>query len=245
VKPEDLYLLAVIGRERAGDDEAPGRVRRQIEPLVRSWAGARLERVMLSGSYAKSTALRGSDVDLFLSLAPDGVGSMAEVHAGLAAHFCDYLPRARNVSVRIQFEGASVDLVPGRRRAGSTVHTLWQMRHGTWLQTDVGEQIRHVRSSGLLDEILALKIWRKRNGLRFPSFLLELAVLRAIEPRRSVSQSFLKVLEFLATDFASARLTDPANSNNVVSESLTAEEKFRIAAAAKMSLGASSWSEVL
>ncbi len=35
-----------------------------------------------------------------------------------------------------------------------------------------------------------------------------------------------------------ARLLDPANSNNVVSDLLTPEEKFRIAGAAQMSLRA-------
>ena len=241
----DLYLLAVIGRERAGDDDAPYRVRRQMEPLLRAWAGARLEAVTLSGSYPKATALRGSDVDLLVSLAPETPGSLAEVHAGLAAHFRDYAARPRNVSVRVQFQWASVDLVPARRRAGSTVHTLWQMRYGTWLQTDVGEQIRYVRSSGLLDEILALKIWRRRNVLRFPSFLLELAVLRALRPGRGVSRSFLEMLEFLASEFVGARLVDPVNSNNVVSDALTVEEKSRIAGAAEMSLRAASWAEIL
>ena len=144
-------------------------------------------------------------------------------------------------------DGAKVDLVPARRRPDSAVHTLWQLRHDTWIQTNVAAQIGHVRESSLLDEIAALKIWRRRHALRFPSFYLELAVLRALwaSPRLSLSASFLHLLRFLSTDFPTARLLDPANSNNVVSDLLTPEEKFRIAGAAQMSLRAPSWPEIL
>ena len=98
----------------------------------------------------------------------------------------------------------------------------------TW-SPPVAAQIRHVRDSGLLDHILDLKIWRRRHALRFPSFYLELATLRAL------SASFLHLLRFLAGGFPDARLLDPANSNNVVSDLLTPEEKFRIAGAAQCS----------
>ncbi|MSV32803.1 MAG: hypothetical protein EXQ57_09810 [Bryobacterales bacterium] len=244
--PADLYLQAVINRHRASDDDnTPHRIRRQLIPLLRSWACPNLESVTLSGSIPKGTALRTSDVDLFLSLKPETLGPLSEIHTSLAAHFRDYLPRPRNVSLRIQFQNRSIDLVPARRRPNSTTHTLWQQRHHTWLRTDIEEQIRHVRNSGLQNEIQALKIWRKRNTLRFPSFLLELTAIRALKPNPSISQSFLSLLHFLATDFPTATLPDPANSNNIVSALLTQEEKQRIATTAEMSLRASSWPEIL
>ena len=106
---------------------------------------------------------------------------------------------------------------------------LWQSRYDTWLKTDIAEQIRYVRYSGLINEILALKIWRRRHALRFPSFLMELAVIHALKPDRPIDESFTSLLRFLATDFPTTRLLDPANSNNVVSDLLTPVEKLRIA----------------
>jgi hypothetical protein len=182
---------------------------------------------------------------LFLSLSPATPGPLEALHASLAEHFRDYSPRVRNVSVRIVYDGATVDLVPGRRREGSAVHTLWQVRHNTWIQTDIAEQIRYVRSSGLINEILALKIWSRRNSLRFPSFVLELAVIHVLAPHQPLSESFFNLLHFLAADFPTVRLIDPANSNNVVSDALTPEQKLRIAGAAAMSLRAKSWPEIL
>jgi hypothetical protein len=44
------------------------------------------------------------------------------------------------------------------------------------------------------------------------------------------------VLHFLATSFSSTPLPDPANSYNLVSDLLTPEQKYRIAAASQQSL---------
>jgi len=181
-----------------------------------------LESVKLAGSHAKGTALRDSDYDLFLTYSPNAPGPLSAIQQSLADSFHG---RIRNVSVRIDYKGLSVDLVP------SSNNRLWQSRFNTWLETDIEKQIRYVRDSGLIDEILALKIWRRRHALRFPSFLMELATIRA-EPR-----NFRDVLHFLATRFPTARLLDPGNSNNVVSDLLTAVERLRIARRAEMSLG--------
>ena len=246
--PEDIYLHAVINRHRAPDnDPSPHRLRRRLEPLLRSWAGNNLESITVSGSHAKGTALRGGDVDLFLSLSPATPGPLAAIHASLAAHFLHHTPQPRNVSLRIRFDNTNVDLVPGRRREDSTNHTLWQLRTDTWIQTNIAEQIRYVRSSRFLNEILALKIWRRRHALRFPSFYLELSVIHALNHQitKSLNHQIERVLDFLSSDFPRTRLPDPANSNNLLSDLLSEEDKHRIAGVAQMSLQASSWLEIL
>ncbi len=190
--------------------------------------------VSLAGSHAKGTDLRDSDVDIFIGLAPETPASLKEIQRSLAEHFIPYGSSLRNVSVRVTFEGMTIDLVPARRTF--TGHMLWQARFDIWLKTDITEQIRYVRDSRLIDEILALKIWRRRHALRFPSFLIELAVIHALTPNRPIGESFTSLLRFLATDFPTTRLLDPANSNNVVSNLLTEVEKLRIARRARLSL---------
>ena len=200
-----------------------------LRPLLRGWRYHKyLESVTLAGSHAKGTDLKDSDVDIFLRLSPDTPGTLSAMQASLANHV---LGNIRNVSVRIMLEGRFIDLVPARG------NMLWQARFNTWLKTDIPLQIRYVRDSGLIDEILALKIWRRRHTLRFPSFLMELAVIHALKPNRPIEEQFTSLLRFLATDFPTPRLLDPANSNNVVSDLLTEVEKLRIARRAEMSLG--------
>lgn len=184
-----------------------------------------LESVKLAGSHAKGTDLRESDVDLFLTYSPNIPAPLSAIQADLADHFHG---QVRNVSVRIAYKGLTVDLVPSQN------NTLWQARFNTSLKTDIDKQIRYVRNSGLIDEILALKIWRRRHALRFPSFLMELATIHA-RPK-----DFRALLHFLATDFPTTRLLDPANSDNVVSDLLTEVEKLRISRRAAISLG--TWS---
>ncbi len=238
---EDQYVQAVINRHRAANQKHFP----HLERLLQTWAGKNLESISVAGSQAKNTALRDSDVDLFLSLSPALPGPMSAIHTSLAAHLHEYSPQPRNVSVRILIDGVKVDLVPGRRRKDSTAHTLWQVRHNTWLQTDITEQIRHVRASGLINEILALKIWTRQHALRFPSFALELAVIQALQPAHHIAHSFLKLLDYLSKDFPKSRLIDPANSNNIVSGSLTQEQKLSIATTARLSLNADAWPEIL
>ena len=181
-----------------------------------------LQSVKLAGSHAKGTDLRDSDVDLFLTYSPNTPAPLSAIQTDLADHFHG---QVRNVSVRIAYKGLSVDLVPSQN------NTLWQARFNTSLKTDIDKQIRFVRSSGLIDEILALKIWRRRHALRFPSFLMELATIHA-HPR-----DFRALLHFMATDFPTTRFLDPANSENVVSDLLAEVEKLRIVRRAEMSLG--------
>ena len=182
-----------------------------------------LESVKLAGSHAKGTDLKDSDVDLFLRYSPNTPGPLSAVQTSLADHFHG---QVRNVAVRITYKGLTVDLVPARRH--DTCDILWQARFNTWLKTDIDKQIRYVRDSGFIDEILALKIWRRRHALRFPSFLMELATIHA-RPK-----DFRALLHFLATDFPATRLLDPANSNNVVSDLLTEVEKLHISRKAQM-----------
>lgn len=253
----ELYLRATLARHRVGEspDSTPHRVRRLLLPLLERWGGGHLESVTLSGSFPKGTAIRNAslfpddvDVDLLLSLSPDAPGALQSFHESLARDFRNYLPRPGNVSVRIRFDDTNVDLVPARRRTGSAVHSLWQSRRGTWLQTDVAAQIGHVRGSGLLEEIRAVKIWRRRQAVEFPSYYLELAVMRAFADKKfptSFDRRVLKVLEFLADGFVAARITDPANSNNCVSDLLAEHQKAHIARVAGHSVEATDWGMIL
>jgi hypothetical protein len=252
----DLYLLATIARHRLPESahSVPSAFRRRLLPLLRRWAGPHLESVSLSGSYAKGTALRGPsllpsdlDIDLFLSLSPDTPGPLDRLHHSLAHVFRDFSPQPRNVSLRIRLDDTNLDLVPARRHPHSSDHTLWQLRRSTWLRTNIQEQIRFVRRSGFLDQILALKIWRRRHALRFPSFYLELAVIHALSHSDPLSPSaaFLHLLHFLSSDFPSTTLTDPANSSNLLSDLLSPPEKLAIAQTARASLSSPTWPQIL
>jgi len=87
------------------------------------------------------------------------------------------------------------------------------------IRTDVGQHIHLVSSSGRAQEICAMKIWRERNSLDFPSLSLELTVLEALAGQRfgQLADNVLAVLRYLARRFRRMTVRDPANEDNVIS----------------------------
>lgn len=96
-------------------------------------------------------------------------------------------------------------------------------------------------------EICALKIWRERNRLDFPSLYLELTVLQALasEPYGQLPHNVLSVLRYLGSRFEKAVVRDPANRDNVVSNDLSAREKLTIAKAARDVIYDENWKKIL
>ena len=91
------------------------------------------------------------------------------------------------------------------------------------------------------------KIWRHINGLDFPSIFLELTVLDALysKPTNNLANNFLTVLTYLRDNFVNRTVTDPSNTNNIVSDMLYKYEKEAIALQAKASLGKKTWEEII
>ena len=88
-----------------------------------------------------------------------------------------------------------------------------------------------------------MKLWRNQKGLDFPSFYLELVVIEALKGSGFVGingdlpRNVIRVLEYLQSDFSNARIVDPANTNNIISDDLNSSEKALIMQAAKKSSG--------
>ena len=155
----------------------------------------------------------------------------------------------------------SVDLVPGKRQnALSDDHSLYRRKADTWTKTNVFTHARTVIGAARGDEIRIVKLWRNQKGLDFPSFYLELSVIRALaakplpgllsyNPVPTLSQRVIGVFDYLRDSFPAARIADPANSNNIISDDLTAQEKAKVSAAAgaarEAAASASSWEDIV
>jgi tRNA nucleotidyltransferase (CCA-adding enzyme) len=248
----DEYVTMLVGKYAVNN--APGSVAHNaasaLIPSLRQWAGDHLLDVTYSGSYAKGTATSlGTDVDLFISLNHDCSMNMKDIYYNLYLfiHGRQFQPTRRNVAINIRFESISLDLVPGRKQQDSVDHSLYRSRNDTWMQTNVGEHIKLVAGSARTTEIRAMKIWRARNRIDFPSFYLELTVLAALKgcPVDRPGENFMTVLQYLDEEFGTAVVVDPVNSNNVVSDDLSTGEKRMISAAARVSVGMSKWENIL
>lgn len=93
---------------------------------------------------------------------------------------------------------------------------------------------------------MCVQLWRNQKGSDFPSFYLELTVINALSQEYgALSANVLKVFHYLRNNFSNARVVDPANTNNIISDDLSAAEKAKIASAAEQALSATNWNQVV
>lgn len=249
----DQYLKTVLARYSTANGSAQqvSAIANELAPYIREWAGQYLVRLDYSGSYAKKTAIAGeADLDLLISLSSSTPHSLPDIYNNLQTFLSGkgFTTRRQNVSIGINYKGYQIDLVPARRQSPQgNDHSLYTSRKASWTKTNVHQHITLVSNSARLQEIQIMKIWRKLHQLDFPSFYLELVVLRALsgKPFGQLANNVLAVLTYLANGFANARFMDPANSNNVVSEELGQQARVLIANHAKASLGKKTWGEIV
>jgi hypothetical protein len=218
-------------------------------PLVKQWGKQYLHGITLSGAYAQGTAVSlSSNVDVLVTLNQvPGLG-MKNIFWSLFEFLSDQemRPRTRNVTIQVQSKGMFVDLIPACRGRSST-HMLFNKRTGAQVETDVARHVHLISNSGRQQEICAMKIWRERMGLDFPSLYLELTVLHALEGERfgQVADNVLVVLRYIAAKFEQLAIHDPANEENVVSNDLQPAEKHAIAKAARSALYDENWKKIV
>lgn len=250
--PDD-YIAEIISEYEVqrGASSATEQAARRIAPAIVDWAGEWLHCIAISGSYAKGTAVSGgSDIDLFISLKASTPGRLKMNYDSLykLALLEGWSPRQQNVSIGIQSNGAKIDLVPARIQLGRRIwHSLYRRKAGSWTQTNVDLHISRVGNSKRIDEIRAIKIWRNLRSIDFPSFYLELTVINALygRPINTLADNVFICLQYLSKSFLRARVIDPANTNNCISDDLTLAEKRTIANAANLTLQAGTWEEVI
>ncbi len=248
----DDYLLRILTREAVDTGSfSPVRgVQNTLQPILSQWGAGHLINVGPSGSFAKGTANKSStDIDLFLSVSEQCPNTLKEIYETLFTAMSDngYGPIRQNVSIKVRVKGFDVDLVPGKRHNFFTQdHSLWRRKAETWTKTSVTEHIQYVQQGHRINESRILKLWRDQKRLDFPSFYVEMVVIEALQGQfNTLSGNVWKVFTYLRDTFPNARFVDPANTNNVISNDLSATERAAIKAAAIRTLAATDWNQIV
>jgi hypothetical protein len=223
-----------------------------LDPYLRQWAGTYLSRTFISDAYAKGTAIKSSsDIDIFISF-KSNYPNLNGMYESLYQYALNqgWSPRKQNVSIRIQYAGAKIDLVPGRIQEGYlNWHSLYRSKQMTWTQSNIDLQIATVKNSSRTKEIRAIKIWRNLHNLEFPSFYLELSVIEGFKYQSTaislLAENVLKALTYISQSITVARILDPGNTNNVISDDLSVSQKAALSLAAENSLRESNWDRII
>jgi hypothetical protein len=249
---KDQYAASIIEKYRVVPDtkSTSHRAADEVLPLLKQWGKQHLLGLTLSGAYVKNTAITlSSHVDVLIALSPVPGMEMKNIYWSLFEYLTDHdlRPHTRDVSIRLQNKGFSVDLIPAYRDRETGSTALFNKRSGKAVHTDVARHVHLIANSGRQQEICAVKIWRERMSLDFPSLYLELTVLRALgsEHFGQLAENILAVLRYFSSRLEQAVVTDPANSDNILSSDLSASDKQAIAKAARDALYDENWKKIL
>jgi hypothetical protein len=200
------------------------------------------------GSVAKGTSIYDSDIDIQLQFKKD-FGTLADVYHSVSDFVFDEFKdsslegvREQKHSIGMEFkmedEIKRIDIVPVRQiENGNNDTCLFVNKTGffekpTYKKTNSVKQLSALNFNYREKRIIKLlKVWKTENRLRIKSIHLEWLAKKAFEQKtisNNIEKALLDVIYFIATNIEYLRIVDTANSNNIISNSLTNEEKCTI-----------------
>lgn len=197
--------------------------------------------IKYAGSHEKGTMIRDNyDLDIVCYFPDTDTRNLKEIREDVSNHLkSKYLIEEKASAERISdLKGVSapsgyhIDVVPGRFIEG-TNDVFLHVAHGDKerIQTNLKTHINHIANSGCVPIIRLVKVWANRNRLNIKTFILELFVVEVLSGSKNKSnlrESFLKVMEAMKDKFGNVQLVDPANTNNIVSQTINSGDKIMV-----------------
>lgn len=220
---------------------------------VKTWANWCLEDIVISGSRAKGTAIKGSsDVDFLISLSSSTPGSLSDIYKSLYDWLIskNFQVRKQNVSLGVTYKNYNIDLVPARKyKENTNYHSLYCRKRNSWMQTNIQQHVNYVLGSGRINEIKIIKIWAKLHNLDFPSIYMERIVIESLKNKYKgndyLGRNVMSVLQYIIDNLLNIKVVDISNTNNILSEELTYGEKVAIINKAKESVQQKYWEHIV
>jgi len=202
----------------------------------------------ITGSVVKGTSIYGSDVDIQLPFKRD-FGSIADVYDIVSNYIFDELNikeikgiREQKHSIGIEFqlrdETKRIDIIPtrlienGKNDVQLFVNKTGFFEKPTYKKTNPIKQILSLKLNYKEQRIVRLlKVWKVENNLKIKSIFLEWLAKKSFESKpitNKIEKDLTNVIYFIARNIEFIRIVDTANSNNVISNTLTFEEKSSI-----------------
>ncbi len=211
-------------------------------------------RIYYAGSHAKNTGMKNSlDLDLIIQF-PSTIRKSTNECYELVYSVLNrnkWSPRRKNAAIRISnfsLPGETrlehADIVPEKQITNTEYCNLWLNRENRLLKTSIHRHLEEIRKIGMLDLIRLLKYWKSQHKLQYPSFILELYLIRwAKDEPGNASKDIIARLQthinYIARRIQKISLKDPANPNgNIITnqQSFPTADKNKIAQVAKDTL---------
>jgi hypothetical protein len=221
--------------------------REEVENYLRKEFGAEPV-IRYGGSKAKNTMVKECyDLDIICYFPGTNQDSLAEIRKKVFTHLDkEYKLKDKTTAIRIldlkhpvHPAEYHIDVVPGCFVDGKSGDANLPLTKGDkkCLKTNIDKHVEAVSKSDCREIIKLGKIWAKRHGIDFRTFVMENFIidkLAGFQGKDNLEKSFAYVLNALSNDFLGAKIVDPANpTGNIISESMDTLTKSTIAARAK------------
>lgn len=197
--------------------------------------------IRYAGSHEKGTMIRDNyDLDIVCYFPSSDSRTLKQIREEVSTHLGkNYVIEPKASAERIiDLKGTSaphgyhIDVVPGRVIEG-TKDVFIHLADGEKerLKTNLKTHIDYIVNSGCVPVIRLVKIWANRNDVHLKTFILELFVIEALSGstnKDNLQESFLKVMDTFKDKFDKIQLVDPANTNNIVSQTIDASYKMSV-----------------
>jgi len=249
----DDYLLQLLAQQNLTQAQLNTlqTLREQIEAQLSVLQGS--PRFYYAGSFGKKTMIRESfDLDIVIYWPHDYGYSLKDISDAVGNILKKNwkFVNPKTVAWELPFEGGfHIDVVPGRAIDGTFKYAnLYRRDKDSSFQTSIKVHIDTVRDSGRRDVIRLMKLWRTKQAVPFKkSLALELMTINGCKGTLTdaIEKQLIAALAHVRDSIMTARIVDPANTNNVLSEEISLVERSKIRAAADSALKAQYWSQVL
>lgn len=225
----DKYLQAVLAKQSLPDGCPEIRQlieeRGKVEQLLRKEYGDGPV-IRYGGSKAKGTMIRESyDLDLtcYFEEEDESAGQTLEAIYGDVLSWLQtkYVVSSKTSALRLldpkERLDFHIDVVPGRFVEGRDGDAFLYQAKGEEkrLKTNLGVHVKHIKQSGVIDEIRLMKLWDIRSGVSLKTFVLELLVVKLLQGSRkkALSDRLASLWEELRDHSGDLYVEDPANPN--------------------------------
>ena len=239
------YLNEVLANNEFEDDILLRKSKWIQKALYDEFNSCLSEYPSLNGSVVKGTSISGSDIDIHVKFNRHS-DTIPNLYDKVFTFFNEGFNDTKIDKVRMQTHSVGlffkyedelkrIDIIPSREienEQGDTylhVNSNYLFNKSTIKKTNAFKQKSVLRFSEKQKKIVKLlKTLKLENSLNIKSIFLEFIVKRAFAETRmpiDIDKCFLKVIEFLGENITTIVIIDPANTNNIISDSLTFYEK--------------------
>lgn len=248
----ESYLRELLNGQNLNDNQIRNlRLHRDIieEQIRKGIKGT--PKAYYGGSYAKNTLIQASyDLDIVFYWPSDSPFSLESLYR-TAESVLDKNWKTvikKKVGLEIPFQGDfHIDVIPGKFSSKDENYAyLYNNKTGGRFQTSIYIQVDFVKKSGRQDVIRLMKLWKKRKNVPIKTFILESCVIEGCKgyDRSILESQLLAAFRYLRDNIQNSKIEDPSNSNNIISNDLTKEQKNRIRNLAIQGIAAQYWSQV-